>query len=122
MIKPVILTRALFTDILQTDRMRCILFIIVVCSCSNSKEDAPHHQHAFVARVFPSEYAGFGYDIHQGNKLIIHQPIIPAIAYNKGFATRQSAQKMAALVITKLEQGLMPPAVTADEVNAILKE
>jgi hypothetical protein len=99
---------------------RCIFFVIGCCSCSTPKQDSIH-QHRFEASVFRSEYGGFGYDIRQGDKLIIHQPSIPAIAGNRGFATDQGARKIAALVITKLEKGLMPPTLTPDEVNATLQ-
>lgn len=100
---------------------RFILFIVGFCSCTTQKE-YPAHQHQFEASVFRSEYGGFGYDIRQGNKVIIHQSSIPAIAGNQGFISEQSAQKIATLVIAKLEEGLMPPTVTIDEVNAALRD
>lgn len=101
---------------------RCIFVIVAFSSCSAGKEDAPHHQYSFETTVFSSEYGGYGYAIHQGGKLIIHQPIVPAIAGSQGFSMKQQAQQVAALVVAKLEKGLMPPTVTTDEVNAVLED
>ncbi len=43
----------------------------------------------------------FGYDIFQNNRLIIHQPAVPAMPGNGGFKTRAGAGKVAQLVIQK---------------------
>ena len=62
---------------------------------------------------------GFGYDIFQGEQLMIHQPHIPAIQGNRGFGTSEEAQRVAELVIGKLEQGVMPPTVSLEELEAL---
>lgn len=62
---------------------------------------------------------GFGYDIYQDGKIIVHQSSMPAVEGNRGFTTRQKAAKVAKLVIIKIKRGEMPPAVTKEEMKKI---
>jgi hypothetical protein len=62
---------------------------------------------------------GFGYDIIAQGKVIIHQPYIPAISGNKGFRTKEDAQKIAQLVIYKLNKNIIPPSVTKKELDSL---
>lgn len=59
----------------------------------------------------------FGYDIYDNDKLMIHQPSIPAIPGKDGFKTRASAEKIAQLVISKIKKGEMPPTVSPEELK-----
>ena len=99
---------------------RFLLFIILVFSCSNpSGKDALMQKTLPMVTevtVFPSEYGGFGYDISVNGKLFVHQPNIPAFTGNKGFPTEQSARKVANVVIKKINENQIPPALTIDEV------
>lgn len=79
--------------------------------------------------TFPKEHTGavlthtiiasadhtFGYDIYNAGKLMIHQPSIPGIAGNKGFKTKEDAGKVAALVISKIKKGEIPPSLTTED-------
>jgi len=62
--------------------------------------------------------AGWGYDILVGNRLLIHQQFVPAIAEKKGFDTEASAKKIARLVIDKLENNKLP-TITHHELTQI---
>ena len=63
--------------------------------------------------------SGFGYDIYQDGKMIVHQNSIPAVEGSKGFTTKEKAIKVAKLVIMKIRKGEMPPAVTKEEMKKI---
>ena len=65
---------------------------------------------------------GFGYDIYSGEKLSIHQPIIPGLPGNNGFKTAAEAEKVALLVMYKLNNNIMPPSVTKEEMDSVLNQ
>lgn len=62
---------------------------------------------------------GFGYNIILDDHVFIHQPSIPSIQGNKGFATKVQAEKVAQLVIYKLTHNIMPPSVTTKELDSL---
>ena len=53
------------------------------------------------------------------NNILIHQPNIPGRAGNKGFQTKGDAEKVAKLIIKKLQQGIMPPATSTKELDSL---
>lgn len=59
----------------------------------------------------------YGYDIYKNNQKIIHQPSIPCIKGNKGFAKKEDAEKVAKIVIEKIRKGEMPPTLTIQEMK-----
>ncbi len=61
----------------------------------------------------------YGYDIYSRGRLLIHQPSIPCVQGEKGFATKKEAGKVAKLVIEKINKGIMPPALTLKELKAL---
>ncbi|MES2132740.1 MAG: DUF4907 domain-containing protein [Bacteroidota bacterium] len=67
--------------------------------------------------VISSPGSTFGYDIFADSKLLIHQPSVPGLTGNVGFRTKQSAEKIALLVIEKIRKGEMPPSVTEKEMR-----
>jgi hypothetical protein len=62
---------------------------------------------------------GYGYNIIIDSHIFIHQPSIPSIAGNKGFASKDQAEKIATLVIYKLNHNMMPPSVTPKELDSL---
>ena len=46
-------------------------------------------------KLITAENKTWGYDIYNNEKLFVHQPSIPAMPGNKGFATKASAEKLA---------------------------
>lgn len=61
----------------------------------------------------------YGYDIFNNGNLLIHQPAIPGRAGNKGFRTVAEAEKVVLLVVGKIKKGIMPPAVTQQELKEL---
>jgi len=62
---------------------------------------------------------GFGFDIFKDNQLMIHQPTIPAIQGSKGFQSEEQAQKTADLMLSKLQKGIMPPAISMEDLDSL---
>ncbi len=61
----------------------------------------------------------YGYDILVNGKVFIHQTTVPAVPGIRAFARKEDAVKVARLIVTKIEQGIMPPSVTKAEMEAI---
>ena len=76
-------------------------------------------QQHFTYIIIPAENNTFGYDILSNNRKLIHQPIIPGLAGNKGFATKQDAEKVAKLVMNKVSHNIMPPTVERRELDSL---
>jgi hypothetical protein len=70
-------------------------------------------------KIISSRDNTWGYDIYRGTKNIIHQPTIPGISGDKGFKTKKQAEETAKLVITKIEEGQIPPTVTVSELKKL---
>ncbi len=62
---------------------------------------------------------GWGYSISEKGKRIIDQQTIPGVPGNQGFGTSEDAQKVAELVIEKLEKGAFPPTVSEEELQKL---
>jgi len=62
---------------------------------------------------------GWGYDIFVNDKLYIHQPGIPAISGDKSFVSEEEAGKVANLMILKIKNNTMPPAVAVSELDSL---
>ena len=71
------------------------------------------------AKLIASEGNTWGYDILVEGKRFIHQPSKPGLPGNRGFATKEKAQKVANLIIQKLRKGAMPPSVTIEEMKEL---
>jgi hypothetical protein len=61
----------------------------------------------------------FGYDIYDQSRLMIHQPSVPGLPGNKGFAKKTDAEKIAGMVINKINHHIMPPTVTEKEMDSL---
>lgn len=61
----------------------------------------------------------YGYDIFVNRKLLVHQPIIPGKQGVGGFPRKADAQKVAGLVIKKIQKGLMPPTIETKELDSL---
>ncbi len=69
--------------------------------------------------VISVEGGGYGYDIYMDGKKLIHQPNIPAIAGVAGFRKKEDSKRVAELVIRKLKNREMPPAITPEELRQL---
>lgn len=62
---------------------------------------------------------GYGFDIYQDGKMMIHQNSIPAIQGNKAFATEEDAKAVGALMLYKVSHGIMPPTVSVEDLDSL---
>lgn len=69
--------------------------------------------------IIPSANNTWCYDIIKDKKIFIHQTSIPGLAGNEGFKTKSDAEKVARLVIKKLNIGEIPPSVTIIELKEL---
>ncbi len=81
---------------------------------ANRRQMANAHIQHFVIKADSSTY---GYSIYIDGKLYIQQTTIPAMPGNRGFSTVDKADKTAVLVIEKIKQGELPPALTHAELR-----
>lgn len=79
----------------------------------------PYAEGSLVIRIISSVNGTFGYDILLQGKPFVHQPSIPALPGNKGFTTRERAQRVAELVVKKIRNNEIPPTVTIEELNSM---
>lgn len=74
-------------------------------------------------KVFSNEgdaqLKGFGYDIYIDGKRYVHQPHIPAVAGSRGFATEADARKTAEFAAYKIQHNIMPPSISAQELDSL---
>jgi len=82
-----------------------------------AEKKSPPVKHQLIYKIINSDQNTFGYDILDNNRLMIHQPAMPAVPGNKGFATKEDAAKVAKLVIKKINKNILPPSVTPQELN-----
>ena len=69
--------------------------------------------------VIDGQDGSYGYDIYMDGKKLIHQPHIPGIAGTTGFRKKEDSQRVAELVIRKLKNKEMPPAITEQELRQL---
>ena|ERR1700761_2073567 len=93
------------------------MFVTVVSCTHQTKQAAVVIK--YKAKVFQSGPNQFGYDIYQDNARMIHQPIIPGTPGSKAFVSENDAQRVADLMVRKLEQGISPPSITTYELDSL---
>lgn len=59
------------------------------------------------------------YDIFKDGSMCIHQNSIPGMPGINGFTTKEKAEKVAQLVVKKIQNGEMPPTVSQEEMKAV---
>lgn len=102
-----------------------LIFGIIATAAFAQKTDVPlsadktstKNNTEYTYKIVPSINNTFGYNINKGEKCLIKQLNIPGIPGNNGFKTAEDAEKVAKLVIRKLEKGEMPPSVTSEELK-----
>ena len=58
---------------------------------------------------------GWGYKVYVNSKLYITQDLIPCVSGNNPFKNSADAQKVANLVVQKIEKGILPPTIALNE-------
>ncbi|MCE5211683.1 MAG: DUF4907 domain-containing protein [Deltaproteobacteria bacterium] len=82
-----------------------------------TEQKNPYARAQISIKIISSIHKTFGYDILIQGKPFIHQPNIPALPGNEGFATGKRARKVAEFVVRKIRKNEMPPAVTVEDLN-----
>ncbi|CAN5681206.1 hypothetical protein BH11BAC3_BH11BAC3_34740 [soil metagenome] len=77
----------------------------------------PHQKLSY--EIIPAAQSSFGYNIISGAKKLVHQPSVPGLPGNKGFTKKEDAEKCAQLVIKKINNNIMPPTVTRQELDSL---
>ena len=90
----------------------CLVWTIQLAVPSFAHPPAPIHY-----KIIAAAGHSFGYDIYSNGKIMVHQVSIPGLPGNQGFTRRKDAEKVAALVVKKLEKNIMPPTVTRTEMD-----
>lgn len=106
---------------LQSIGLLIFLFWLNV-GCGNQKEDTPYVPHTskttvsnhFECKTIAVD-GGWGYTIYVDGALYVKQEHIPAIQGVFPFQSESDAFQVGSLAMQKLEQGIMPPTVTAEE-------
>jgi hypothetical protein len=70
-------------------------------------------------KIIPAPNNTWCYDIFKDGSMCIHQNSIPGVAGINGFKTKEKAEKVAQLVVTKIQNGEMPPTVSQEEMKAV---
>ena len=71
------------------------------------------------SKIIFKEDIGWGYQIFEGNKMVINQEHIPAVQGMHGFNTKEHAEIAADFVLNKIKNGLFPPTLTPDELDSM---
>ncbi|MFZ9029378.1 MAG: DUF4907 domain-containing protein [Crocinitomicaceae bacterium] len=74
---------------------------------------------AYSARIIFTDSLGWGYQIFDGNTMLINQLHIPSIQGNRGFKSREAAQLTANFILYKLTNGVFPPTVDEKELDSL---
>ena len=93
-----------------------------VAQTGSSNPDAPPSStyktlDDFAFKLIPVANNTWGYQIIVSKRLMIHQRTIPGVPGNEGFKSKEAAEKVAKLVIEKIRSGMIPPAVSLDEMK-----
>lgn len=79
----------------------------------------PYQYSKIEVSTFPVEKGGFGYMISVNNEAVIYQPFPPAWGGEKGFLSREDAQKVGEFVAKKIVNKEMPPVVKVEDYNKL---
>ena len=74
---------------------------------------------AFTYKIISAANGTYGYDIYADGKLRIHQPAVPAMPGNEGFKTKEAAEKVALLAISKMKKGESLPTISPEELKKL---
>lgn len=109
------------------------IFFLFFISCNNSskpvKEDLSDTKAKTTATTTNSnEFAylsientdgTWGYQLFKDGKMMIDQKNIPAIQGNRGFSTKEKAEKMGMFILEKVKNGGFPPTVSIEEMDSL---
>lgn len=82
-------------------------------------ETSPYINSNIEVKTFEGE-KGWGYDITIDGVIYVHQPSMPALSGDEGFKTEVQAKAVAEIMVQKIRDNILPPGVTAEEVQAVI--
>ncbi|MEO7049864.1 MAG: DUF4907 domain-containing protein, partial [Ferruginibacter sp.] len=83
------------------------IFFIVINAGAQKSFSVKIKNPNYSIKIIPAASNTFGYTISKDNGIMIRQPTIPGMPGLVGFRLKADAQKVAALVISKLSRGMM---------------
>jgi len=94
---------------------------LIGCTGKNSEKTSGHNQQS----VSPSHFSyrvlqvngGWGYDLLIDTVVYVHQDHIPAIQGIHAFRSESDAYATATFAIEKMQQGIMPPTISVEELK-----
>lgn len=86
----------------------------------NKTTDKNQSAYQLTYKIIPAEQGTYGYEIYDHNRKMIYQPSIPGIPGNNGFKKKNDAEKVAKLVMYKINHNQMPPTVTQKEMQKLM--
>ena len=98
---------------------RFLIITVILIACNQGKKNYKRSQTSNNAIITFDGQFGWGYEVLIKNKPYIRQETIPAISGNRGFSSKEKAEKAAQFVIYKIEKNIMPPTVTVAELDSL---
>ncbi len=86
---------------------------------SNQQTANQYANSKFEYGVIDAPNKTFGYEISADGKVLIRQNSIPGMPGTEGFRTKNDAQKVARLAITKIQKGEFPPTISNEELKKL---
>jgi hypothetical protein len=83
--------------------MRYFFLLVILIFSLSSYSQQSKEKTSFTYQCFQNADSTWGYNLLKAGKVFIHQPTIPAIPGNKGFATKANAASIAKLAVKKLK-------------------
>ncbi|MDY8136142.1 DUF4907 domain-containing protein [Aquimarina sp. 2201CG5-10] len=106
--------------ILQYLLVSVVIAVGVMLTTYLMQKDIASDREVYIYEVQVKELSddpGWYYEIYKGNRLIIKQEHIPGVAGIQHFSSEEDAQKVAALVVNKLERMIIPSITKIDLEN-----
>ena len=91
----------------------------VANNSDTTQDTTEEYVSGYRAEAVKNEDEGWGYVIYNGDKPYINQPHIPAVSGVKPFKNEEDALKTGQFAIYKIEQGILPPTLTKEELDSL---
>jgi hypothetical protein len=88
-------------------------------SDTTKPKDNPYKNAKIDIVTYKVDTLGWGYDILLWSSRYVHQPSIPALPGNRGFAEDSLARKAAEFIVKKIRNNIIPPSVTIQELDSL---
>ena len=96
-----------------------LILILNSCSENSIQKDQINESDSYKIKSYEVGHEEWGFDILMDNKMIIHQPLIPAVTGNRGFKSEYDAMTTASFMIEKLRKGMTPPTISTQELDSL---